>query len=1123
MKKTYNKVMVRGIKGTLNRFLSVFAIVALGAGFLAGLLSTSPDMKFTADKYFDEHNSYDINIKSTLGITEDDVTEIRTQNGVLSAAAAYVTDSVAHDKEGETYTARIFGTDFSALENNNKNYINKITLTEGRFPENENECVIEVPNQYTMTLSVGDTMTIVPSGSDITEDDLYDTYNVLEYTVVGIAQSPMFISMSGEPSRTGSGKISVAMYVPEECYSLDVYTDIFVIINGATELQMFSDEYKNLADDTISSLESFGEERGKIRYDSIIGEATDKLNDAKQELEDEKASAQKKLDDAREELDNAQKEIDDGKIKIAEAEIEIADKEKEIADAEIELTDAEIEIADKEAEIADGYAQIAEAETEIAANEADLIRGEAQLNEAEQTLNDSQAQLDAVADQIAAAKAMLSGGFELSDEIKAQIELYDMSVAQVEAGRVDLNANRAEIQNARRLLNDGKAEIERNRRELEDGETQINEAKAEIEENKQELADGKIKLEDGKKELEEKKLELIDGEQKLADAEIEYSDALNEYNEKIADAEQKIKDAEKDIKNIEKGEWIFFSREEGNSGFSKYDDDISKVAAISKVFPVFFFLVAALVALTTMTRMIDEDRPRIGALKSLGYKDGTILFYYCIYSGAASVLGSLFGIILGMKILPLVISSAYRMMYATPLTETPIGMNMGIAVFVAVAIISVIELTTVSACHGLLKERPAALLTPKAPPSGKRILLERITPLWKRLSFTHKVTARNLFRYKKRFMMTIIGVAGCSALLVTGFGIRDSISDIVDKQYNEIYNYDISLSIKNENVIETDNAVAEYLSDNSQVARWMLMHSEDAEMKKTGSGGDTKAVTLYVPKNPSELENSITLRDRKTKKRVEFGEDSVVITEKFADALGVSVGDSVDITNKDGDTVSFEVTGIAENYVSAFIYMSPKLYDKYVAIHRSDEPEYLNVMIKAAEGALKTEEERDAVTSKLLDSDGVVYCLHSETVKKSFSDSVKSIDYIVIVLIVCAGALAVIVLYNLININICERRKELATIKVLGFFDSEVSSYIFRETNLLSAIGCAVGLVGGIFLHMFVIRTVEVDAVMFGKSIYPLSYVYAAVITVVFTIVVDLLMLKHLKNIDMVESMKAND
>ncbi len=530
--------------------------------------------------------------------------------------------------------------------------------------------------------------------------------------------------------------------------------------------------------------------------------------------------------------------------------------------------------------------------------------------------------------------------------------------------------------------------------------------------------------------------------------------------------------------------------------------------AIAVVFPVFFFLVAALVALTTLTRMVEEERGLIGTMKALGYSRGAIAWKYILYAGSATIAGCLFGLLIGMWLFPTVIWGAYGILYILPPLLTPF--NPLYASIAAVAAVACTMLATAGACWGTLREAPARLMMPKAPKAGKRIFLERITFLWSRLSFTHKVTARNLIRYKKRFFMTVIGIAGCTALLVTGFGLRDSIGEITEKQFGELYQYNVSIGLKEADALSDEDLLA-FLSDKTLVADYLPVAQESGEV---AAGELSVDINLYVPQDTARLPDFLRLRNRKSGETVALTDETALLTEKAADKLGLAVGDTVTVTDADGREAAVPIGGIVENYVQGYLYMTPALYEQCFG----ETPDYTMLAAQLAEGA-----SHDALSEPLLKTGLVSAVSFTEDIQKSFSDVVGSIDYIVMVLIICAGLLAFVVLYNLTNINITERQKEIATIKVLGFYDGEVAAYIYRETAILSLIGTAVGLVLGIFLHAFVVRTAEVEMVMFGRSIHALSYILAAVLTLFFSLLVNLVMNRKLRAVDMVESLKAGE
>lgn len=1038
--KTYRRLLIRSVKATRTRFFSIMAIVAVGVGFLAGLLATTPDMQYTVDQYYDENRLFDLDVRGTMGVTDADAEALRALDSVEICMPAYVTDVLMNAGDGSGFVTRIYGVPLGAF--GGETFLNGFELAAGRMPENASECLLASPNGYTGSAhAIGETYTISEENKEF--DKLDDTYAGRTLTVVGLAKSPYYMSVESEPSTVGAGRVEAILYTLPDFYSLEVYTDLFLSVRGAAALNTFSKEYQTLIDGVADTLETLGEDRSVIRYREVVDEANEKLTDARVELADAEADAEKKLADARQELDeghadleSGKREVEDAKIQVADARVKLDDAKKELDKNQRKVTDARWTLTDArkdaEAQFKDAYSQLEDARP---------YYGEAWYQAALQSVRDAE-----------------------------------------KAANAELDASAKEIRYAERKLSEGKTKV----------------------------ADAETELADAEKDIADAEKKIADAETRIADGEQEYQTASDDAEREIADAHKKIDDAQKDVDELETPEWVVTDRSDTVS-YRSYKSNSEKIAAIAKVFPIFFFLVAALVALTTMTRMVEEERMQIGTLKALGYDRRDILAYYVGYSVLASLLGSVAGVFIGFYTLPLVISNAYTMMYVLPQTQLVFWWKY--ALIVAPVAVACTTGATFVACLGQLSERPAQLMLPRAPKPGKRVFLERIGFIWKRMKFTDKVTARNVFRYKKRLFMTVIGVAGCCALLLTGFGIRDSIRDIVAKQFGEIYQYNLSLYLSEDGAETDDPIIAGFLADSSAVTSFAVMHSEVGEAEHAEGSSE---VTIFVPRDTDALKQQITLRNRKSGADIPFNEDSVVLTEKLAETLGVKAGDTVEIGSADGKRANFTVTGVAENYLTGYLFMSEKTYEAAYG----ETPEYKLVIASVPDESAET---RDAVSRRVLESDHILLVQFSETIRESFSNTVKNIDYIVIVLIVSAGILAMIVLYNLTNINICERTKELATIKVLGFHEKEVASYIYRETNILVALGIVAGFGLGVWLHSFVVRAAEVDAVMFGRQIYLRSYLLAAAVTALFTALVDWIMLGRLKNIDMVESMKANE
>lgn len=963
---TFGKTSIRGIRRSLSRFLAILSIVALGTGFLSGLLATTPDMKEASNAYFDDQKMYDFMIQCNLGVTEDDAKALEDMPEIEEAVSLYQQDVFMHDDEDEKYETRL-----TLFQPGEDIKINKPYIEDGRLPEKDDEIFACAPNEYTLKIKVG---------------DVYKDGDGKEYKVVGRGDMPQFMSSHGENTSLGSGKVMMGFY-GIDTKERDVDTVIYARGKGLPD-DSFSNAYEKQTGKIEKKLKNLGKERSKIRRQDIVDEAQKKLDDKRKEYQDKKKEANDKLADAESKLEDGQRQIDDGWNRINSA------------------------IADLNANI--------------------------------DRVNAKQKQLDQLAPQIAQLEAAIKQGLPVPADKQAAVQQYY-------AGRQQLDQARAQIESARSQIRSQQTRLNKEQRKINRG------------------------WED-------------------------YSKEKKKADEKLAEAQSKIDDAQDEINRIKKAKWYIWNRND-NVGFNAYRDDVDKVQAVAKIFPVFFFLVAALVALTTMTRMIEEQRRDIGIFKALGYSNARIRNYYVTYGLVAAIIGAIVGQAIGFYLFPTVISNAYTMLYNLPPITPYIRPEFGIWVTL-VTLLGILG-TVLAATNSEVKEVPASLMLPKAPPPGKRILLEKIGFIWSRIKFSRKVTLRNLFRYKKRFLMTIIGVAGCYALLVAGFGIRDSIGNITNLQYNEINTYDILMRVKNTDWYDKIEGIDEFTKT-----------SHDQGKANSPAVKQRKEISIIVPKDKEEIKKFIAIRDRSDGKLEELQDGRVVISEKLAEQLKAKVGSKITL-HADGIEGKAKVGAICENYVGHIVYMTPKTYRDVF----SKSPKFNYILAKEDLGDM-TEKQ---LLRNIKEDENVEYILAISNVKKSFSDSVKSIDYIVLVLIIAAGALASIVLYNLTNVNICERKKELATIKVLGFFDKEVAGYIFREMHLLTLIGMVCGIPMGFALHKYIIKTVEVHEVMFGRVIAWQSFIYAAIITIVFAAIVNTIMKRVIKNIDMVESMKAND
>ena len=1077
MKSALFKDIIREIKRTKSRFFSIFAIIALGAGFFSGLKATCPDMLATQESYFRDNNLMDIHMLSTYGFDDGDIEAIRAVDGIRGIYPTYSKDVfVENDRNSNLIAKMIAIPDVTTAEYADKT-IDEPVVLEGRMPQSANECVVEKHSQMRTTFNIGDTVSVYTTDS---ENPLSDSLVRDSWTVVGIVMNPQYISYERGNTTIGDGSIDTYIMIPESNFCYEVYTDVYLTMEDAAAYGAFDDGYWNVMDGDVEEFEAVADVRKEERFAEIKDEAERQLADAKKKLADGEKEANEELSKAKQELDDAYKELTDGEKKLADGKKQYNDGREEYNNSKKEfdegIADAELKIEEAQAELDDGYAQ--------------YNNGVSQLMEG----------LESSAEQLRAKTA----------EIKAAISA-GMGTPEMEMMLAELERQLGEIEY---LINNPEAAIA-SAEELRTAKDQLEEAGDRLNSAKLWLG---VEKENGQKQLDEAAAELSkayktlrDSEKQLADGWDEYNDGLAKYEEakaesdqKLADARQQILDAEKKVAKLKKPTWYVFTRKD-NPGFSTYESDAYRIENVCKIFPVFFFLVAILVCLTTMTRMVEEERTQIGTLKALGYSKAAIASKFIVYSALASLSGSVVGIAAGSFIFPTVIYSAYEMLYKTPaLKLQPMP-----EVWVLVTLCALICTTAAAlmACMAELRSNPAALMRPKAPKAGKRVLLEKIPFIWKRLSFTRKVTVRNLFRYKKRIFMTILGIAGCTALTMAGFGIYSSISVILDKQYSEIFNYDLIVVLDSDAGEYTLETVDKALEEDENTTENVELYMKSLSYKGIG---DT---SLVVAKDTTKLADVVKFNDRVTGDPFELTDDGVIITERFAELSGLSAGDEFTFTCG-GEEITAKVSAVTENYTLHFVYMTENLYEKLCGAKPSYNT-YFTIMKDTGDEAQKEMGER------LMSLDGVQALSFVKDNRESFGNTVKNLNYVVILIIVSAAMLAFVVLYNLTNINITERIREIATIKVLGFYDNEVSAYVFRENILLTLIGDAIGLGAGVWLHRFVIQVAQTDSVMFGRTLPLWCFAAAFVLTLIFALLVDFIMHFRLKKVSMVESLKS--
>ena len=1321
---------LREIKNTRSRFISLLVLSALAVCFLAGLRATAPDMKISADRYFDSQHLMDLRVVSTLGLGQEDVDALAAQSGVRDAEGAYTVDAYLRAPEK----------DHIVKVHSISDRINIPHLTQGRMPVRADEVLTEDIFLKDSGLKIGDTI-VMETGEGAFEDALTQR----EFTIVGTAETPLYIAAERGSSSLGTGRVAAYVLALPEAFRMDYFTDAYLLMEGTEELRTYSDEYDALMEQYVDQLEPLADERAPLRKDTLLAEAEEELAKHQQELDDAKAEAEAQLADAKAELDQAKKQLDEGRKQYLDGLIQyndgmlqyqngLRDYQNGTAELERQLAAARQEMAQGEAQLADakrqleagqpaldaaraqldqgwatyhenyalydsgvqqyeaglkqyneglaqyndglkqietGRAQLAEAKKQIDENEKQLAAGEKQFDllldtlcklafpdmtpdtllEALRTeqnlpadrrpvtdklngvlvdtqdtaqkvvtglrtllenLKDDHAQLilrltekkadfeakladpgltqqqraayeyglnvcdrllkglngsapaldllyQQIMEELKQAEAQLSqlpGNADALLLTADQLELgraaleegkkqYAEGVAQLDEAEAMLKENKPQLDEAKKQLDESKVQLDDAKRQLDsgladlldgeeqyragadqaaDGWQQYYQGVAQLEAGKRQLAEetakgqaqlteAKFSLEAAKKQLDDSKIQLADAKKGLDAGEEQYMDGYRAYLQAKEDAELQIRDAQdeldkarRDISNIEDCQWYLLDRNT-NMGYVSYSMDADRMGNLADVFPLIFFLVAALVCLTTMTRMVEEQRVAIGGLKALGYSKGAIAIKYVGYGFLASTLGALIGLAVGLTLVPWIICTAWNIMYKTgPIYFSTEPFTSTVA---CLAAIGTVTLSALVACFKTLTAVPAQLMRPKAPPMGKRILMERITPLWRRLSFNHKITLRNLFRYKRRFWMTVIGIGGCAALIVTAFGLRDSLLNVMDKQYDELYTYTDQIGLVDKVTDGELREVGELLDSNQLVAAWTPARSE---MGTAETDAYTLDVKLNVLRDHDTLSRYINLRHRTDDAPVTLPDDGAVITEKMAILLEVEPGDSFTLDNGDR-RVEVKVADVIENYIQHHIYISDAYYETLFG-----ETPVHNIVFIDCPG---DEANSQKLATDLMALDGVTSISRMSDTRKVFGSSLASVDYAVLLIIVCAAALAFVVLYNLTNINITERMRELATLKVLGFYDGELSAYVYRENVILTLFGVGLGMFLGKLLHHWLILTVEIDMLMFGRTLEPASYLWAVVLTTIFSLLVNLAAHWKLKKLDMVESLKT--
>lgn len=1088
------------IRKSPGRFLSILFIVALGIAFFSGIRASEPDMRLTGDTYFDESNLMDIKALSTYGVTQDDVDAILKIDGVEHAEGAYSADfmQVVDKKQKVLHVISL------------QDEMNQVKLSDGRMPQKAGECLADQDAGY----KVGDTIKL-RSG---TSDEVIDTLTTDTLKVVGLCSSPMYISYGRGSATIGTGTISAFVMVPEETFDMDVYTEVYVQVKGAKNEVAFTDGYDKKVEKVLDQIEDITDERAEIRKQELVNEAQEKIDEAREELEQgradaasELADAAAKIADAEEQLTNGKAQITSGKKQIASAKNTLSKKESELEQAQNQYNAGLAQLREGEAQYEAGLAQYEAAKPEA---EAKIQSGREEIEKKKQELAEAPAQLEQLKQMVAGLEQKQTAGIITEEEEATLKELKENQIPQLEYfianGEQLIASGEAELDAAQKQLDDTAATLAQTKSELDAAKASLNGVPQQLASGKSQIQSGWAEIRKQEKKLEEGAAEIAENEAKVAEAKIEYANGEEEAAQKIAEGEQKIADAEAKVQDIEKPTWYVYDRDTLTE-YSGYGENAERLGAIGRVFPVLFFLVAALISLTSMTRMVEEQRTAIGTMKALGYSKMSIAKKYLGYALIATAGGSVLGVLIGEKILPYIIVYAYGILYQH-ITHILVPYQWIYAWMAAAAAIVCTMAATFFACYKELVAQPAVLMRPPAPKNGQRVFLERIKFIWKHLSFTWKSCIRNLTRYKKRFFMTVFGIGGCMGLMLVGYGIKDSCYEIAELQFRDIQMYDGSVYLKEDISDETRQNLLDYMKDDSDISHYMQTSMKNVTLVNGKNKRDTYQVVFSEPK---DVKDYFDFHDRKSKEEYTLDDEGVIISEKTGKLLNAKAGDTIEIKDEENGNKKVKIAHICENYMGHYIFFTPSYYEKVYG----ENSEYNSIFFAGQKG--DTQEDYNKIGEDILTQDGALSVSYMRDIEKQLDDMLKSLNLVIVVLIISAGMLAFVVLYNLNTVNITERQRELATLKVLGFYDLEVAEHVYRENVLLTFIGAAVGVVLGKFLHAFIIDTVEVDTAMFGRNINFSSYMYSLLFTILFSLIVNGIMYFKLKKIDMVESLKS--
>lgn len=1186
MTSAYITDSFRSIKRTFSRFVSIIAIVAMGSGLFCGLNAVGPDMIDTADEYYRQYNLMDLRLQSYLGLYEEDLQKVREIEGVEAVQGAKFVDGYVQtpnskgeyegivDIDGSELTVKVLGVDLMSAVNfqngaDDPNYINRLKLIEGTYPEAPNQCVVTcsgltTPEQFV----IGNKIKVVGDDEDISYYLKYD-----EFEIVGVVQTPYWVSYERGVTTAGSGKLGDFVYVNNDAFTdkINYYSEAYVTVAGADQFEAYSDEYDAYVDTVRQKIaeaaETFAAERrsqlsiglaqkvasAKVQIDQAQAVVDAKLNEGKQQLEElyeqEKTGAQQ-LEEAQklmdEEYSKVQGQLQDGSSQYMAAVNEYNNKIMTVSQSEVELANKKSEYNSKKMQADSAKEKLDEANVQLTVAEKEIKYIETLVTTTRTTLETLKTNqdvaigdldLEAMADRLEETNPELAQMLRAASDLTAQgmaadaivevdqlLDQYtsELTVAKEEyaSGKKEYDSSYAEWEAADSQLTTAKAQLDAADTQLEDAQKQLEAYKEKIKSSGDELQYSSIEAQTtymtAQATLALKSTQYQNIKNIIAQAEETYAESEAEANSQLGVAKTEYQKGENLLKNINDGVgWFVYTRDD-SPGYTGYGQAAANMVRLAYIFPTFFFIVSTMVCLTTMTRMVEEERTQLGTLKALGYSNKMISGKYLLYAAIASLVGVILGIVLGFTCVPLIICAAWGIMYEMP--ETIIGfMPLYLVLGVLISIGSTV-LAAYLACRKELKAVPSVLMRPKPPKAGKRVFLENINFIWSRLNFTSKVTVRNLFRNKKRFMVTVIGIAGCTALLLSACGLRDAISGVIDNQYGEgtgVAQYDLQVVLKDGQTSYDESQLVSQINSIDNIDASMLGYLKVCRGYSDRTDKELE-VDVLVPENPGTLKNFINLKLNDDD--VPFTDDGAVISKKLANKTDTEIGDTIKISWTEGSrTVEYEVkvSGIVDNYAFHYVYMTPAYYNTVTGTSLT----YNYLFCQIANGL--TTEQKVQMENTINDIQGVNGSVFTTVVIENFNNIVNTLNMVIILFIVAAMALAVVVLYNLNNINVNERIRELATLKVLGFYDGEVSSYIYRENIFLTFIGIVLGLFLGIPLNIAVVGVVDIDTLTFKTRLEPESFLIAAAFTVFFAVVVNVLMHFKLKKISMVESLKS--